>query len=87
MCLSGWLGEPLKLRLLGRDVRARLAHPHVGQDPRHSSADSIQAERTQLFMTRAKMAWCSQRGVAHTIATAALLLKPGTTLIRPACSA
>src|ERR1051325_718162 len=33
------------------------------------------------------MAWCNQRGVAHVKITMALLAKPGTTLMRPACSA
>jgi hypothetical protein len=50
-------------------------------------ASAKQRGLDQPFMMRAKIAWCSHRGVAQTIATAALLLKPGTTLMRPACSA
>ena len=39
------------------------------------------------FMTREKMAWCSQRGVAHIKITETLLVQPGTTLMRPDCNA
>src|SRR6185312_4654255 len=39
------------------------------------------------FIVREKMAWWSQRGVAHIKITEALLGHPGTTLIRPLCNA